>query len=104
MPELIEKGVWVEVHRIELAAGARAPQVPRDTQDVPLEMRVKGFLLEPAAIGDEAEIETFAGRRVRGTLVEVNPPYTHSFGPPIPELSTIGKELRALLRERGGNP
>ena len=32
---------------------------------------------------------------------EVNPAYTHLFGAPIPELSTIGGEVRAILRERG---
>ena len=101
MAETVAKGTWVEVHRVELTAGARAPQVPEDTQKVPLEMRVKGFLVEPAAVGEAAEIETPAGRRLRGTLVEVNPAYTHSFGAPIPELSTIGKEVRAMLREGG---
>lgn len=102
MAEPIAKGTWVEIHRIVLAAGERAPQVPDDTRRVALELRVKGFLVEPAAVGDEAEIVTPAGRRLRGTLAEVNPAYTHGFGPPIPALSTIGSEVRALLRKRGG--
>ncbi len=99
--ELIDKGTWVELHDIVLPAGRRAPQVPEDTQCVPLEMRVKGFLLEPTRVGSEAEVVTAAGRRVRGQLVEANPAYEHSFGRPIPALSTIGSELRAMLRERG---
>ena len=33
---------------------------------------------------------------------EYNPPYTHGFGAPIPELSTIGLELRVLLSDAGG--
>jgi hypothetical protein len=99
--ELIAKGAWVEIHRVVLAAGERAPQVPDDTKQVPLEMRVKGFLTTPAAPGEEAEIVTPAGRRLHGTLKEVNPAYTHGFGPPIPELSSIGGEVRAMLRERG---
>lgn len=101
MTELIDKGTWVEIQRILLPAGERAPQVPEDTQRVPLEMRVKGFLVESASLGEEAEIVTPVGRHLRGSLTEVNPAYSHSFGSPIPELSTIGGEVRAMLRERG---
>jgi len=100
MAELIAKGTWVEIHRTVLAPGERAPQVPEDTRQVPLEMRVKGFLLAPASLGEEAEIETPAGRRLRGTLMRVNPAYSHSFGSPIAELSAVGGEVRAMLRER----
>ena len=101
MTRPISKGTWVEIHNIVLPAGERAPQVPEDTQQVPLEMRVKGFLAEPASLDEEAEIITTAGRHLRGRLVEVNPAYSHRFGAPIPELSTIGGEVRAILRERG---
>lgn len=101
MSELIAKGTWVEIHNVVLQAGERAPHVPADTQQVPLEMRVKGFLITQAAIGEETEIETTTGRRLCGILTEVNPAYTHSFGSPIPELINIGKEVRALLREKG---
>ena len=92
---------FVEIHRVVLAAGARAPQVPSDTQNVPLEMRVKGFLINDAKLGDQAEIETPAGRRLQGTLVDVLPAYTHTFGPRLEELTHIGAELRALLANRG---
>ena len=100
MTERFAPGTWVEIHGIVLRPGERAPQIPDDTKAVPLEMRVKGFLAEAAALGDEAEIITPAGRRVRGTLTEVNPAYTHGFGAPIPELSGIGREVRALLGKR----
>jgi hypothetical protein len=93
-------GTWVEIHRVVLSPGERAPQIPDDTKAVPLEMRVKGFLVEAAAVGEEAEILTRAGRRLRGTLVAVNPAYTHGFGAPIPELSSIGQDVRAILRQR----
>ena len=99
MSELIAKGTWVDIHDIILQVGERAPLVPADTRQVPLEMRVKGFLVSSAAMGEEVEIETLAGRRLRGILTEVNPAYTHSFGAPIPELSTIGSEVRALLHD-----
>jgi hypothetical protein len=101
MPERIAQGTLVEIARCVLQSGERAPQVPDDTQQVPLEMRVKGFLAAPAAPGEEAEILTPTGRRLRGTLTAVNPAYTHGFGAPLPELSAIGDEVRAILRERG---
>jgi len=101
MDEIIRKGAWVEIHGVVLAAGERADNVPEDTKRVPLEMRVKGFLLAPGRAGDEVEILTPAGRRLRGTLTAVNPAYAHGFGAPVPELSTIGAEVKTLLRERG---
>ena len=87
----------MEIRKIALEPHERAPQVPDDTRQVPLEMKVKGFLVSEAAIGEEAAITTPAGRTVRGTLSEINPAYTHQFGPPIPELLPIGKELREML-------
>jgi len=101
MTESVDSGTWVEIHRVVLAVGERAPQVPDDTRAVPLEMRVKGFLAAPARLGHEASIVTAAGRTLSGTLVEVNPAYAHGFGAPVPELCSIGAEVRALLRARG---
>ncbi len=100
MAQHVPKGTWVEVHCIVLERGDRAPQVPAETQRVPLEMTVKGFLAHDATIGTEVEIRTAVGRRLRGTLTAINPAYTHTFGAPIPALSTIGGEVRALLREQ----
>ena len=97
MVEHVEKGTWVEIYKIILEKGERAPQVPDDTKQTPLEMKVKGFLVEDAAVGEEATILTPAGRTLTGRLTEVNPAYTHQFGPPIPELLPIGKELRKIL-------
>jgi hypothetical protein len=97
MSERIREGTWVELHQKLLAPGERAPQVPDETQEVPLELKVKGFLTGDAAIGEDAEIVTPAGRRLRGTLHRVNPAYDHGFGAPVAELLTIGAELRALL-------
>jgi len=94
------KNTWVEIGGIVLENGERSPKLPDDTQQVPLEMRVKGFLLQEAEIGGEAEIVTLSGRTVSGTLTEINPAYTHMFGRPVPELSPIAGEIRAILRER----
>jgi hypothetical protein len=99
MPK-IAKGTWVEIHDIVLPAGKRAPQVPDDTRAVPLEMRAKGILCDDAAIGEEVEIITAAGRTLKGVLVEANPAYTHGFGAPIAELIPIGGEARQMLRQR----
>jgi 2-amino-4-ketopentanoate thiolase alpha subunit len=100
MAEHIDPGAWVEIRSQVLEPSQRAPHLPEDTKRVPLEMRVKGHLVVPAALGEEVEILTPSGRRLRGTLQSVNPPYTHGFGAPFPELSCIASEVRALLRAR----
>ena len=100
MTQRATKNTWVEIGGIVLEKGERSPKLPDDTKQVPLEMRVKGFLLQEAEIGGEAEIVTPSGRTVRGTLTEINPTYAHMFGRPIPELSPIAGEIRAILRER----
>lgn len=82
-----------------LPAGERAPQVPKDTAGVPLEMRVKGFAEHDASIGEEVTITTAIGRKVRGTLVAVNPGFSHGFARPDPALVRVGWELRRMLRE-----
>ena len=97
MPDRLAKGTRVEIHGIVLPAGERAPQVPEDTARVPLEMRAKGFLVEPTELGSEAEITTATGRRLRGAVMVANPPYDHGFGEPLPELLKIGREARAIL-------
>lgn len=105
MPERAAKGTWVELHRTVLEPGARAPHVPEETQAVPLEMKVKGILVSDAALGEETEVETAAGRRLRGTLAAIEPGYEHGFGPPVAELLAVGRELRARLRAlRGEGP
>ncbi len=101
MTDTVPKDTWVEIHRIALTPDQRAPQIPADTKQVPLEMRVKGFLAAPARVGEPAEIVTPAGRRLGGVLGEVNPAYDHGFGSPIPALSSIGAQVRALLRDPG---
>ena len=90
-------GDWVQVYDVLLRPGERAPQVPDDTQAVPLEMRVKGFLQRDAELGDRATVRTATGRLVEGTLVAVNPAYQHDFGQPVSELMLAGAELRDML-------
>lgn len=97
MADTVAKGQWVEIYRVVLTPGERAPQVPDDTKRVPLEMRVKGFLETDAGIGDEVVITTAAGRSVSGKLTAANPAYTHGFGEPIPELVGIGRRVRGII-------
>ncbi|EKF49906.1 hypothetical protein H17ap60334_02705 [Thermosipho africanus H17ap60334] len=93
-----KKGDWVQIEKLLLKPEERTAPLPDDTKKVPLKMRVKGFLQnEEANIGDEIEILTLIGRRVTGTLVAINPKYEHDFGEPVPELLTIGIELRKIL-------
>jgi len=98
-----KKGDWVQIHQIVLKPGERAPQVPEDTQKVPLELWVKGFALHDAKIGEEVEIETVTGRRVKGTLFEVNPSYKHDFGKFVPELIMVDTQLKEVLFGGGSN-
>lgn len=97
-----KKGTWVRIHNIVLKPEERSPHLPEDTRKVPLEMWVKGFLLnDEANIGDMVEVETYIGRREKGKLVEVNPYYTHSFGKCVPELLYIGRQLRGIISKEG---
>ena len=99
MSQTCKQGEWVEIHYVVLPAEERSPDVPEDTKKVPLECWVKGWDMSSGKVGEEIEIRTPATRIVKGTLTRVNPGYTHSFGPSVPELSTIGQELRAMLKE-----
>lgn len=93
-----KKGDWVRIYNVILTPEQRAPQVPDDTKMVPLEMWDKGFLLnEKAEIGDEVEVETYIGRKIKGKLLEINPVYRHNYGEFVPELMYVGRQLRALL-------
>ncbi len=92
-------GDWVEVERVLLEPADRSKNLPPETAGVPLRMWIKGFAQGPAAIGDDATVETMTGRHVSGRLSAVNPGYFHTFGNPIPELAHVGQDLRARLAE-----
>lgn len=93
---MVKKGEWVRIHKIILQPSERAPQVPEDTKKVPLEMWDKGYLQEDANMGDEVKVITVTGREETGTLIEVNPHYTHDFGTFVPELLVISKQVRDI--------
>ena len=98
------EGDWVEVECKLLDPADRSKNLPPETAEKPLMMWVKGFALGEAALGEELTVETMTGRHVTGRLSAVNPGYYHTFGAPIPELASVGRDLRARLaasREAG---
>ena len=94
---MVKKGEWVRIHSIILKAEERTAKLPDDTKQCDLEMWTKGFLLQDAEIGDEVEVETAVGRIDRGTLVEVHPYYTHSYGTFVPEIVEIDRKLNEIM-------
>jgi hypothetical protein len=92
-----KKGDWVQIHQIVLKPEERAPQVPDDTKQVPLELWLKGYAQEEAKLGEQVEIETTTGRKVTGELVAVNPKYIHTFGEFVPELLKIDRQVKEIL-------
>jgi hypothetical protein len=92
---------WVQIESVVLRPEERAPNLPEETRECPLLLRVKGFLKEEAMLGDTVEIETIIGRTFSGKLLEINPPYEHTFGRPIPELLSVREEFRRLSSPGG---
>jgi hypothetical protein len=92
-------GDWVEVSYVLLEPADRAANLPPETAAQPLLAWVKGFARDSAEAGAELTIETMTGRVVTGALTDVNPGYDHTFGRPTPELTHVGRDLRARLAE-----
>lgn len=98
---MAKRGDYVEIKLVLLKPDERMMHLPDDTKKVPYEARVRGYLINYGEIGEEVEIETPIGRRVKGILFRVSPPYEHGFGEPIRELIDIGKRIREkYLEER----
>ena len=96
-PIRCEAGDWVEVRYVLLEPADRAANLPADTAAQPLLVWVKGFARAAADVGAELTIETVTGRVATGVLTDVNPGYDHTFGRPTPELTHVGRDLRARL-------
>lgn len=94
---MVKKGEWVRIHSVVLKAEERTAKIPDDTQKCDLEMWTKGTLLEDAEIGDEVTVKTASNRIEKGTLIEVDPYYTHSYGKFVPEIIEIDKQLREIM-------
>ena len=100
---MAKKGDWVRIHDVILKADQRTARLPDDTQKCDFEMWVKGSLKEDAEIGDEVTVITATGREEKGTLIEANPYYTHSYGKFVPEIIEIDKQLREIMQFGGEN-
>ena len=95
---MAKKNDWVQIHINVLKPEERATNIPEDTRHVPLEMWVKGHLLNDSAeIGDTVTVRTKTGREVSGALCAVNPSFKHNFGDYIPELDTIDESVKSIL-------
>lgn len=95
---MAKKGDWVRIHNVVLKAKERTAKIPTDTQHCDLEMWDKGSLMEDSAkIGEPVTIKTATGRIAKGTLLEENPHYTHSYGDFVPEIIEIDKQLRKIM-------
>jgi 2-amino-4-ketopentanoate thiolase alpha subunit len=93
----VPAGTWVELERVILKPGERAPGIPADTASVPFAARVRGFLVAPSRMGTTAEVRTQAERVVAGRLRAVLPRNPADFGDPSPELLQVGKEMKRRL-------
>jgi 2-amino-4-ketopentanoate thiolase alpha subunit len=95
----VPAGTWVELERVILRPGERAPGIPADTASVPFAARVRGFLLAPARMGTTVEVRTQAERVVSGRLRAVLPRNPADFGAPSPELLLVGKAMKQRLKD-----
>lgn len=96
---MAKKGQWVQIQKTVLEPSQRAPQVPDDTKKVPLEMWVKGYLLEDSELNELCKVETATGRIVEGKLFCVEPKYIHNFGDYVDELNQVTVKARKILFE-----
>ena len=93
----VQKGDWVQIYDIILTPEDRAAQVPEDTSNVPLEMRVNGFVQSDSVEGDTVTVTTLAGRKVTGKLIKGFPTYELSYGSHIPEVAQISLRVKKFL-------
>ena len=94
------KGDWVEISKVVLEPGERAPNLPPDTAALPYTLRVRGFATAEAETGSEVSIVTVVGRTYTGRLEEVNPEFHLSHGESVPELAQVRFELKEMARQR----
>lgn len=97
---LIESGQFVSIEREALGAGDRAAAVPDDTRATPLMVRVSGFLVEAARIGDEVSVTTRSGRIETGVLRDPAPRHGHDFGRLDPLLLRIAPDVTQWLARK----
>jgi hypothetical protein len=88
----IPKGTWVEVERTLPDTNRSGFRRPLDPPKAPsYVVRISGFLLEDAELGQQVKIRTIMGKLHTGKLRIQSPSYGHSFGHTVPELLKIGR-------------
>jgi hypothetical protein len=90
-------GDYVQISQIVINPENRAPQIPEDTKKVPYTLWIKGYALKEAVIFEEIEISTITGRKLTGTLTDINPSFNHSFGKYVKELGQVRDQVKNLL-------
>lgn len=94
---MISKGTWVEVEEIVLTPENRAQNIPEETKITPLKAWIRGYCLENCELGDTVEVKTNVGRSVKGTVVDVEPGYYHTYGKYVKEISHVGQQAREMI-------
>jgi hypothetical protein len=94
---MIKKNTWVQIKKTILKPEERTGNIPEETKKVPLEMWVKGSLLDDAQLGDDVKIKTLTGRIESGILIQENPSYLHTYGAFVPEILKIDAMVKEAL-------
>lgn len=94
---MIKKGTWIEIQEVVLTPEERSSAIPEETKKTPLLVWIRGNCMKDCSLGDEVEVETLAGRILKGIVVQERPSYEHNFGEYIDEIAYIGKQARAIL-------
>lgn len=94
---MIKKNTWVQIKKVILTPEERTGNLPEETKKVPLEMWVKGYLMDDAQMNNQVSIKTLTGRIESGQLVQVNPSYMHTYGNFVPEILTIDAMVKDAL-------
>ena len=98
-PQIFHAGDLVMLRREILPAAERAPGLPAETAAEPLVAYYKGYLEAEAVTGDEVTIETFAGRKIQGTLCNRPVHYVHNFGEEVSELRQLRKYFKEMKED-----
>ena len=92
---IVAKGTWVEVERVVARPGDRLAGPAKELSRPPQIVRVSGFLLEDAELGQHVRIRTILGNEHAGKLRIENPGYGHSFCNTFPELGRTHPAIAA---------
>jgi hypothetical protein len=94
---MIKKGTWVEIEENELMPEDRATNIPDETKKTPLNSWTRGKCLSDSELGIEVQVETNIGRIAKGTIVEIEPGYYHTYGKYVEEISNIIKQAKEII-------